>query len=145
MGADTTSTQLIFFIAATVVATAAAGVMANTVTDLVGKAKIRSDSLADELVSEIKIINDPSKVYVSGSSSTYYVKNTGKTTLDWYNATVMIDGALVSRTASLLDGEATFRTGAVAQYVYSTALAAGDHRISVSMENGIHDELRFRI
>lgn len=144
MGADTTSTQLIFFIAATVVATAAAGVMSNTVTDLVGKAKVRSDAFGSEIISEIKIINDPSKVTAS-PTTVFYVKNTGQTTLDHASATVLINGAVVATTPTLLAGETLFRTGAVAQYEYGASLASGDHRVSISMENGVHDELRFRV
>jgi archaellum component FlaG (FlaF/FlaG flagellin family) len=144
MGADTTATQLIFFIAATVVATAAAGVMAGTVTDLVGKAQQRSDSFSEELVSEVKIINDPSRV-VASPTTVIYVRNTGDVLLDYTQATVIIDGTVVTVTNSLLGGETSFRTGAVAQYTYSSSLASGDHRVSVSMHNGVHDELRFRV
>ena len=145
MGADTTSTQLIFFIAATVVATAAAGIMTGIVTDLVDKSSERATEFGNELISEVKIINDPSKVISASSATTFYVKNTGSTTLDWYNATLLVDGVVVSRTPSLLGGETSFRAGAVAQYVYPVTMASGDHRVSISMENGVHDELRFRI
>lgn len=144
MGADTTSTQLIFFIAATVIATAAAGVMSGVVTDLVGKAQIRSDALSNELVSEVRFVNDPTQVVVS-PDALFYVKNTGSTTLDWYNATILLDGSVVTTTPSLLGGETSFRPGAVAQYLYAPAVASGDHRVSVSMENGAHHELRFRV
>lgn len=144
MGADTTSTQLIFFIAATVVATAAAGVMSAIVTDLVEKAQQRSDAFGDELTSEIRIINDPSRV-VTSPSTIFYVKNTGQETLDYRNATVLIDGSVVTATYALLGGETVFRTGAVAQYTYSSSLSSGDHRVKFSMENGVDDELRFRV
>lgn len=144
MGADTTSTQLIFFIAATVVATAAAGVMAGAVTDLVDKAKVRSEAFSDELVSEVRFVNDPNKIVVS-PDTLFYVKNTGKTTLDWYNATLFVDGALVTTTPFLMDNETTFRPGAVVRYTYDPTLASGDHYVSISMENGVHHELRFRV
>lgn len=144
MGADTTSTQLIFFIAATVVATATAGIFSGVVSDLTGKAADRARAFGDEITSEVKIINDPTAV-VTSPDTLFYVKNTGTTTLDWYNMTVLVDGVIVSTTKSLLDGETSFRPGAVAQLVYDPTLAAGDHRVSISMENGVHDELRFRI
>lgn len=144
MGADTTSTQLIFFIAATVVATAAAGVMSGVVTDLVGKAQQRSAEFGDELISEIRIINDPTQVVVS-PDTLFYVKNTGSTTLAYELATVLVNGQVVTTTPSLLGGETTFRSGAVALYTYAPTLASGDHRVSVSMENGVHHELSFRV
>lgn len=144
MGADTTSTHLIFFIAATVVATATAGIFTGVVTDLTDKASLRAKTFGDELISEIRIINDPNAVTTS-PDTIFYVKNTGQTTLDYLNMTVLVDGAVVTTTNTLLDGEASFRPGAVAQLTYATSLAAGDHRVMVSMENGVKDELRFRV
>lgn len=144
MGADTTSTHLIFFIAATVVATATAGIFTGVVTDLTQKASVRAQSFGDELASEVKIINDPSKV-VTTPNTLFYVKNTGSTVLDYGNMTVLVDGAIVSTTKTLLGGEVSFRPGAVVQLTYSGSLASGDHRVAVSMENGVGDELRFRV
>src|SRR5581483_1815737 len=144
MGADTTSTHLIFFIAATVVATATAGILSGVITDVVGKAQVRGHAFGDEITSEIKIINDPTKV-VASPSTVFYVKNTGSTTLDYGNATVLLDGSIVTTTKTLLNGETAFRQGAIAQITYAVALAAGDHRVQVTMENGVSDEMRFRV
>lgn len=144
MGADTTSTQLIFFIAATVVATATAGIFTGVVTDLTGKASIRAKAFGDELASSVEIINDPNAV-VTSPDTIFYLKNTGSTTLAWEEMTVLVDGVVVDTTNTLLDGELTFRPGAVAQLTYDPTLAAGDHRVLVNMENGVGDELRFRI
>lgn len=143
MGADTTSTQLIFFIAATVLATATAGILSGIVIDLSGKASIKGRAFGDELQSEVEVINDASRV--SNNPVLFYVKNTGAKTLDWYNMTVLVDGTIVTTTKSLLGGETTFRTGAVAQASYATTLAAGDHNVRVVMENGVADDLKFRI
>lgn len=144
MGADTTSTQLIFFIAATVIATATAGIFTSIVTDLSGKASVRARAFGDEIASEVTLINDPNAV-VTSPDTIFYVKNTGTTTLDWYNMTVIVDGNIVTTTKALLGSETSFRMGAVVQITYDPTLTAGDHRVSVSMENGVHDELRFRI
>ena len=144
MGADTTSTQLIFFIAATVVATATAGIFTGVVTDLTDKASVRAKAFGDELASEVEIINDPNAV-VTSPDTIFYVKNTGSTTLAWEEMTVMVDGQIVTTTNVLLDGETTFRPGAIIQVTYDPTLAAGDHRVAVNMENGVSDELRFRI
>ena len=144
MGADTTSTQLIFFIAATVVATATAGIFTGVVTDLTDKASVRAKSFGDELQSEVEIINDPNAV-VTSPATVFYVKNTGSKTLDWESMTVLVDGVVVSTTKELLGGETSFRQGAVVEVTYAATLAAGDHRVAVNMENGVSDELRFRI
>ena len=144
MGADTTSTHLIFFIAATVVATATAGILSGVITDVVSKAQVRGHAFGDEIASEIKIINDPAKVVVS-PSTLFYVKNTGATTLDSFNATVLLDGQVVSTTVSLLNGEATFRAGAIVEITYAATPSAGDHRVRISMDHGVSDEMRFRV
>ncbi|HET6405036.1 MAG TPA: hypothetical protein VFH78_10350 [Candidatus Thermoplasmatota archaeon] len=144
MGADTTSTQLIFFIAATVVATATAGIFTGVVTDLTSKASIRAKAFGDELASDVEIINDPNAV-VTVPDTIFYVKNTGATTLAWDTMTVMVNGMVVTTTNVLLDGETAFRPGAIVQITYDPTLPPGDHRVAVRMENGVGDELRFRI
>ena len=144
MGADTTSTHLIFFIAATVVATATAGILSGVITDVVGKAQLRGHAFGDEIASEVKIINDPTKVIVS-PSTIFYVKNTGATVLDYGNATVLVDGQVVSTTKVLLNGESSFRSGAIMQITYAATPSAGDHTVQVTMENGVSDQMRFRV
>jgi archaellum component FlaG (FlaF/FlaG flagellin family) len=143
MGAETTSTQLIFFIAATVIATVTAGILSGVVVDLSGKAAVRGKAFGDELQSEIHIINDPANV--PNNPVVIYVKNTGATTLDYGNMTVIVDGKIVTTTKTLLNGETTFRYGAITEADYATTLASGDHTVQVTMENGVSDELKFRI
>lgn len=144
MGADTTSTHLIFFIAATVVATATAGIFTGIVTDVSGKALMRGESLGSQVAAEVRIINDPSKV-PNSPAAVFYVKNIGSVPLDAYNMTVLVDGALAEVTVTLLNGESSFRPGAIAKVTHSASLAAGDHVVQVVMENGVADSLRFRI
>lgn len=144
MGADTTSTQLIFFIAATVVATAAAGIMAGIVTDLTAKAEVRGKSFGETITSQVTIINDPNHI-VTSPDSLFYAKNTGETELDWEQMTVILDGSVASVTFSLLNGETTFRPGAIVQITYPGSIAAGDHDLKIVMENGVGDTLRFRV
>lgn len=143
MGADTTSTQLIFFIAATVVATATAGILAGVIVDLSGKASVKGKAFGDELQSEVQLINDPAAV--PNNPVKFYVKNTGTTTLDHLNMTVLVDGRIVTVTEALLNGETIFRYGAVCEVTYVQTLAAGDHSVQVVMENGVSDALKFRI
>ena len=143
-GPDTTSTHLIFFIAATVIATATAGILSGVITDVVGKAQARGHAFGNEIASDITIINDPAQVVVS-PSTVFYVKNTGATTLDYANATVILDGQIVTTTKSLMGGETSFREGAITQLTYAATPSAGDHRVKITMENGVSDEMRFRV
>lgn len=143
MGADTTSTQLIFFIAATVVATATAGILSGIVVDLSSKAAIRGQAFGDELQSDVQIINDPAAV--PNNPVKFYVKNTGITTLDCEGMDVLVDGVFVTTTNALLLGATEFNIGDVCEATYVAALANGDHSVQVVMENGITDTLKFRI
>ncbi len=144
MGADTTSTQLIFFIAATLIATAAAGILSGVVLDLSEKMEAKGRNFGDTLASDIEIINDPRSV-VTSPNTLFYIKNTGQRTLDYLNATVIVNGEVVTTTNTLLNGATTFRTGTVAQLSYAATLPAGDHTVRIIMENGVADELDFRI
>lgn len=144
MGADTTSTQLIFFIAATIVATAAAGILSGIVVDLTEKMQVRGEAFGEQLESDVAIINDP-RAIVTDPETLFYVKNTGKRTLDHASITVLLDGEVITTTNTLLNGETTFRPGAIAQLAYNGAPAAGDHVLRVVLDNGISAELEFRI
>lgn len=147
MGADTTSTHLIFFIAATVVAVAASGVLTTVILDLSNKAALKGETFGDQLASDVTIINDPANVAVS-PDAIFYLKNTGSTTLATETLTLFMDGSHVAGpTVTLLGSEATFRPGAVAQISYtpSPAIAAGDHTVRIVMGNGISDDLKFRV
>lgn len=144
MGADTTSTQLIFFIAATVVATAAAGIMAGIVTDLTSQTEVRGKAFGEAVTSQITIINDENSV-VTSPDTIFYVKNTGATELDWGNMTVVLEGAIITTTNALLNGETTFRPGAVVEMTYAPTLSTGDYNLKVIMENGVSDTLAFRV
>lgn len=142
MGADTTSSHLIFFIAATIVAVAASGVFSGVVFDLMDQARVKGEHFGTVLTTEITIINDPRSM---PNPPYFYVKNTGQSLLNHTAATVLVDGSVVTTTVTLLDGETTWRPGVIANMSYGTSLTAGDHRVRVVTENGIHDELAFRV
>lgn len=147
MGADTTSTQLIFFIAATVVATAAAGVFGAVVADLTQEVQEKGDALQATLGTDIEIINDPTQV-VTSPSTLFYVKNVGSTTLDKDLTTLLIDGTYTAYTASFLGGATSWKGGDVVQFSVSNAQwtpTAGDHTLRVISVNGVWDDLRFTV
>lgn len=146
MGADTTSTQLIFFIAATVIATAATGVFGTVVSKLSHEVQEKGDALQSTLATEIDIINDPAKVPTGPTK--FYVKNVGSETIDQDLTTLLVDGAFTSYTATLLGGADEWRAGDVAQFSVSAAQwtpTAGDHTLRVITANGVWDDMRFRI
>lgn len=150
MGADTTSTQLVFFISATLVAVAAAGTLTGIVHNLANTMSVRGAAVEAELTSSIEVVNDPRRV-VTSPKALFYVKNTGQTTLDANETAVILDGRLVKTNNTLLNGARTFAPGALLLLEYTAsaqnppyAIGAGDHTLRVSMQNGAHDEFSFR-
>ena len=141
MGADTTTTHLIFFIAGTVVA--AAG-LSSVVFDLTGKVDAKGRQLGEVITTDIKIANDPGMV--PNNPVVIYVKNIGTSTLDASLATLILDGSAVSSTNTVLGSADTWwRPGDVAKLEYAASLAPGDHQARVVTQNGVHDELKFRV
>lgn len=147
MGADTTSTQLIFFIAATVVATAASAALSGVVFDLTGKLGEKGDQLSGVLATDIRIINDPATV--PNNPVLIYVKNTGTYTLNATLTTLLIDGTVVTTTNTIVGAAAGYdvwKTGDVLKMSYATTLTtSADHLARAITQNGVADDLRFRV
>lgn len=145
MGASGASTQLIFFISAIVVASAVVGVASKSVYDLVNGIDNRSDIVDDQMSTDIEIINDPT--VVPNDPLLIYVKNVGRTTLNQNLITVMLDGEWVADfTLSLTGNTSSYWTpSSVLTISIDQELAAGDHTVTVTTENGIKDQFDFRI
>lgn len=146
MGADTTSTQLIFFIAATLVAVSASAILSGIVIDLSGKMDAKGAEIGEQLTTDIKIANDPGSV--PNNPVLIYVKNTGQTTLNATLTTLLVDGSVVTTTKSIVGaaaGTTEWRTGDVLKLTYTATLASGDHQVRVLTQNGVHDDMKFRV
>ncbi len=76
--AGTSASQAIFFIASVIIASAVVAALYGTTGSLSGALVVRNSHLADQMRSDITIINDPG----ASSQPGIYVLNTGKTTLD---------------------------------------------------------------
>lgn len=145
MGASGASTQLIFFVSALIVATAVVAVAANGVYKITNGIDQKSDSVENELLTDIAIINDPNEV--PNDPVKIYVKNVGKTVLSQDFVTVMIDGTLVTGHTMTLSGNTTahWDPSSVLTISIDMELGSGDHTIKVITENGVSDTLSFRI
>lgn len=143
MGAETSSTQLIFFIVATGLAIAVSGLLTTQVYDIANKVTAKSDNLGNALVTDIEVVNDPGQV--PNNPVLIYVKNTGDRVLEPTLVNVLIDGTDRTYTASLLNGATSWAPGDVAQFSIAVTLASGDHRVRVVTENGVADDFRYRI
>src|SRR3972149_5513376 len=90
-------TQLIFFIAAIVIAVGVIGVVTVNVQSISASYGMNSKTLADQLKTDITIINDPGAIPKTQVGTQYryhfYVKNTGKSTLDPTSVNLFINGS----------------------------------------------------
>lgn len=142
-------THLIFFIGAIVIAVGVIGVITTNVQSITASYSISSKTLADQLKTDITIINDPAAIpYVSNNYS-FYVKNTGKITLDNSSISMFIDGNYTSVTnkMTIMEGGSIWYPTYVLRLNYTTAaqFSSGDHTVRVITENGVFDTMPFRV
>lgn len=145
MGFGVSASHMIFFIAALVIATAVVGTLHNSAGKLSGGIDSKSDALHDELITDLRIINDPAEV--SSSPLVVYVLNTGSKTLDPDSVILLINGAVHSATTTdVIDGDTMWRPGQVLQITADGSdLPGGDHRVRVVTDTGASDTLRFNV
>ncbi len=143
---DGTASRLIFFIAATVIAVTASGILAGVVLELANDVDIKGDELRESLRTDITIINDPGSVPTDPLK--IYVKNTGSNTLDQSVVSVFVDGAFVSYSVSLMNGATYWRPSEVIEVQVTEATApmgAGDHQVRIVTESGRSADFSFRL
>ena len=151
MGAETSSTHLIFFIVAMIIAASVAGVIYTNVNAVVNSTQSASSTLSKQLQTDITIINDPGNIPKSGDIYTFYVKNTGKSTLTTELVSVLINGVYIPDDdvqKTVIDGGITpvWRTSEVLQLdVTYASMPLGDNDLRVITENGVDDFLEFTI
>jgi archaeal flagellar protein FlaG len=151
LGAETSSTHLIFFIVAMIIAAGVAGVIYTNVNAVVNSTQSASSTLSKQLQTDITIINDPGNIPKSGDIYTFYVKNTGKSTLTTELVSVLINGVYIPDDdvqKTVIDGGITpvWRTSEVLQLdVTYVSMPLGDNDLRVITENGVDDFLEFTI
>ena len=151
MGAETSSTHLIFFIVAMIIAAGVAGMIYTNVNAVVNSTQSASSTLSKQLQTDITIINDPGNIPKSGDIYTFYVKNTGKSTLTTELVSVLINGVYIPDDdvqKTVIDGGITpvWRTSEVLQLdVTYASMPSGDNDLRVITENGVDDFLEFTI
>jgi len=145
MGMSASSTQVVFFIAAMVVASAVVAVAMRTVYDLSAGINNQSDMMKDQMSTDIEIINDP--MMVPNNPILIYVKNVGKTTLNQELLTVSVDGVPAANVTLTLSGNRTsfWDPSSVLTISIPQNLASGDHTVTVTTENGVSDQFSFRV
>jgi len=147
MGFSLTGTQIIFFIAAVIIASAVSGVFIVVVNDVTSSFSDRGLRVQEQLDTEFKIINDPDNIPSEGSNYLFYMKNIGGAKLITSNDTfqVFIDGDLVA-IANYNFSDSSIQPGDVATlYITTSEITAGDRVLRVVGPRAIEDEFTFTI
>lgn len=142
-------THLLFFIAAIMIAVGVIGVVTTNVQSITASYGMGSKSLADQLKTDITIINDPAAIPFSNNNYSFFVKNTGKSILDPSTVNMFVDGNYTfNLTYTVMEGGNSWSPSYVLMLNYSTsknpALSSGDHTLRVVAGNGVFDTMAFR-
>jgi len=145
MAAEST-THIIFFIAAIIVASSMAVVFIGTggqIADSIGR---ESDSMRDQLDTRMAIINDPVMMPYNNGVLTVYVENLGDSAIIPSSLTVILDGVYINNTVyTILGGSGAWGSSTVLQIDIIEELAQGDHYVKISTSSGVSESLDFRI
>ncbi len=146
MAADSSFTQMLFFIAAIVVAVSVSGVLIGMSGSIAQEMKLKSNNLAEKMGTDILIINDPRSVPYQDGNLTLYVKNVGDITLNYNSIVIFIDGQYMNDTAIVPGSNArVWPVSGTITVNITVGLVAGDHLAKVVMPNGVYDAMTFRI
>jgi flagellar protein FlaG len=144
--ADASVSQMVFFIAAVLVAGSMAGVFISVSNSMSHTIEQRGDSMSTQLQTDITIINDPVVVPYSDGNLTLYVKNTGTSTLSENSLTILVDGEFYNATSiTSSNSDQKWLPEKVLTIQLDVHLNTGDHSAKVVTESGINDVLQFRI
>lgn len=148
--ASVSSSHLVLFIAAIVVAAAVAGTVTNGAVRVGGAIEDDSRQYAENVDAEIQVISDagsPDAVYDNTSGTlTLYVKNVGAATLPGEpgTVTVLVNGTLQTDVrTTVLDGE-SWRPGNVLRVRVDVSLPPRSDTRVVVTPTGARDRFRFR-
>jgi flagellar protein FlaG len=146
MGAGSSATEMIFFIASVIIALSVVGALFMNVESITSAATISSKTLTEQLKTDITVINDPYIIPHPDENYTFYVKNTGSQELGTQYITLIIDGKMISDSDlnKTIEGSQTWRTGDVLTIKVNVILNNGDHNLRVITTNGIEDTFPFR-
>ncbi len=149
--AGSAASQMIFFIASMIVATAVAGVFVTTTINLARDIREEADRQGDQFNTQIQVINDASKMPYNATCSTLvvYVKNIGSAGIDFNSVTIILNGTYFTKnnmTFLLKDGASAWTTGKVLEITLTNVtLAAGDHTMRVWVGTREHVDFAFKI
>jgi len=147
MGFSLTGTQVIFFVASVIIASAVSGVFVAVINGVSNSFSERGDRLQEQLDLDFKIINDPDNISLSGDYYLFYIKNIGGREIVTTNETfnIFIDGEILI-TNNYYFSENSIEPEKVAIiYIDSSELVSGYHTLRIVGPQAIEDEFNFTI
>jgi len=147
MGFSLTGTQVIFFIASIIIASAVSGVFVAVINDVSNSFSERGERLQDQLDIDFKIINDPDNISSSGAYYLFYLKNIGGRVIATTNETfnIFIDGEIVIANNYYFSENSTEPENVCTLYISSIELSAGYHTLKIVGTQAIEDVFNFTI
>lgn len=144
--ADGSTSQIIFFIAAVLVAASISSVFIGIGYDMSQRIDERGEAVKDQIETRISIINDPAAMPYDDGVLTIYVKNLSPDHIE-KRIDIFVDGSLAGNySLSIgLDDSRKWGPGVVQTVQLPIALAPGDHSLKVVLTNGVSATLDFRI
>ena len=145
MGFSLTSTQVVFFIASVIVASAVSGVFIAVTSDITASFSDRGDRVQEQLDVEFKIINDPDNIPSSGSNYQFYFKNIGGIKIPTSNQTfnVFVDGDIVVVANYGFSATSVQPGDIVTLNIATSEISGGDHTLKIVGPQAIDDIFTF--
>jgi flagellar protein FlaG len=147
----TSASQMIFFIAAMIVATAVAGVFVTTVISLAKDIRGAADDTDTQFNTQITVINDPSAMPYNDTASTLivYIKNIGSTVINPMSVVILVNGTYFTKdnmTFALKDGASEWNKEVVLEITMTNiTLSSGDHTIKIVVQGKESVSFAFKI
>jgi len=147
MGFSLTGTQVIFFIASVIIASAVSGVFVAVINDVSNSFLERGERLQEQLDTEFKIINDPDNISIYGGYYIFYLKNIGGREIATTNETfnLFIDGEIVVINNYYFSENSIEPEKVCTIYLDSSELSSGYHTLRIVGPQAIEDKFNFTI
>lgn len=147
MGFSLTGTQVIFFIASIIIASAVSGVFVAVINDVSNSFSERGDRLQEQLDIEFKIINDPDNISLSDNYYQFYLKNIGGRVIATSNETfnIFLDGEIIITDNYYFSEKSIEPEKVCTMFLDSNELSVGYHTLRIVGPHAIEDEFNFSV
>jgi len=140
--------ELILLIVSLLIAGMVAGSLYIATQDLSDSIVVKGKAIAAGLKTNFEIINDPENIPLINSSYVFYVRNTGKTSIHFDPASmvVLIDGEVVPPANLTFDPSGVLEPYELGEiYVPTAFISSGYHKITLITDDGVRKSMAFYV